>query len=355
MTSIVDKLGLPHTGFLAFDTDGTEYFVVVAKATFQLKPGAALVLAEEQLPIVFADEHWGEPGVSSVRYESDLAMTKSHVDVLVNGTAYPDKRGCRQFVVRLMTRKIRKELLVTGDRYWSANGVGGFNITGPSAVESMLIRYERAFGGPPPGSPKAPRKVCAENPVGTSFMPARADVDGTALPNIEYPGQPMRAWNHPVRPAGFGYVGRSWHPRIGFAGTYDEAWKRDRFPFLPADFQHWYFQSAPEDQIADSIAPGDTFHLENMHRGGLVSFALPDLQPPLYWRRENQRGEAVAKLDTILIEPDENRLVLTCRATLPAGAKPARLREVILGTLGLGERRAFLGNKRYWNIGEPKE
>jgi hypothetical protein len=52
MTSIVDRLGLPHAGFLAFDTDGTEYFVVVAKATFRLRHRVAPILAEEQNPTI---------------------------------------------------------------------------------------------------------------------------------------------------------------------------------------------------------------------------------------------------------------------------------------------------------------
>ncbi|MDR6297233.1 hypothetical protein QE407_002587 [Pantoea dispersa] len=42
----------------------------------------------------------------------------------------------------------------------------------------------------------------------------------------------------------FGFYGRGWKPRIGFAGTYDEAWKQQRHPFLPQDFRFDYWCGA---------------------------------------------------------------------------------------------------------------
>ena len=46
----------------------------------------------------------------------------------------------------------------------------------------------------------------------------------------------------------FGPVGRGWHPRLGYAGTYDQNWLDNVFPFLPADFRDDYYQAAPADQ-----------------------------------------------------------------------------------------------------------
>ena len=37
-------------------------------------------------------------------------------------------------------------------------------------------------------------------------------------------------------PGGFGPIGPDWEPRQRHAGTYDERWKRERAPVLPADF-----------------------------------------------------------------------------------------------------------------------
>lgn len=40
-------------------------------------------------------------------------------------------------------------------------------------------------------------------------------------------------------------MGRSWQPRLRYAGTYDQHWMDERLPFLPEDFDLRYFQSAP--------------------------------------------------------------------------------------------------------------
>ncbi len=40
-----------------------------------------------------------------------------------------------------------------------------------------------------------------------------------------------------------GPVGRGWEPRYKLAGTYDQNWIDNVFPFLPSDFEDAYFQS----------------------------------------------------------------------------------------------------------------
>jgi hypothetical protein len=46
----------------------------------------------------------------------------------------------------------------------------------------------------------------------------------------------------------YGVIGRHWLPRIGYAGTYDQQWLDEHFPFLPPDFDEQYYQAAPLDQ-----------------------------------------------------------------------------------------------------------
>ena len=41
------------------------------------------------------------------------------------------------------------------------------------------------------------------------------------------------------------------------AGTYDQKWLDEKFPFLPEDFDKRYFQSAPEDQQTDTLEGGE--------------------------------------------------------------------------------------------------
>jgi len=52
---------------------------------------------------------------------------------------------------------------------------------------------------------------------------------------------------------------RNWEPRYKLAGTYDQKWLDDVFPFLPADFDERYYQAAPEDQQVPWLKGGDSW------------------------------------------------------------------------------------------------
>jgi hypothetical protein len=69
------------------DESGIDTIYIVVKGTFQL--GAKLTLAEEQLPPTQADEYWGEPGASSLKYASDMHLCKPSTDVALVGHAWP--------------------------------------------------------------------------------------------------------------------------------------------------------------------------------------------------------------------------------------------------------------------------
>ena len=56
-----------------YDKEGREVFTNIVKGTFLFSKNQSLTIAEEQVPITMADEYWGEPGVTPVKYESDLA------------------------------------------------------------------------------------------------------------------------------------------------------------------------------------------------------------------------------------------------------------------------------------------
>ena len=77
------------------------------------------------------------------------------------------------------------------------------------------------------------------------------------LPNIEDPHAPMLHPASPCAPLGFGVVGRAWLPRRPLAGTFDFAWKRDRWPLAPRDFDPAFHQSAPIGQQLDEYEGGE--------------------------------------------------------------------------------------------------
>src|SRR5262249_44221866 len=74
---------------MGLEPNGRARIVVVVKGTFAIpEAGGELYLADAQLPLVMADEFYGEPGLSAMRRESDFAPVKPRCDVLVLGSAH---------------------------------------------------------------------------------------------------------------------------------------------------------------------------------------------------------------------------------------------------------------------------
>ena len=64
----------------------------------------------------------------------------------------------------------------------------------------------------------------------------------------------------------YGPLGRGWPQRARYAGTYDQAWLDDHFPFLPPDFDDRYHQAAPPDQQMPHPAQALPVRLTNLTR-----------------------------------------------------------------------------------------
>ena len=355
MIEVVARTTLPHVGLCSLGLNDEEAFTIVVKAAYAIAPSGELALLSEQPAIVGADEFWGKPGESSVRYESELAPMKQQVDLVVNGSAYaPRGKPVRQMVVSLRVGDREKQLRITGDRTWRRRlfGIGyglGFAARAPALFAEMPIRYERAFGGTDRGpKDETKRRSSLTNPVGIGFKSTRRGITTTALPNVEYPNERLRRWKGSVQPAGFGFVSRAWQPRLAHAGTYDEKWKGDRFPLLPKDFRLAFHQAAPADQVFDELPPDTPVRICGMDPVVDISFRLPQLSLPVLLRYDDRREETRTRTDTVIIEPSDRRVVIVSRCCTPCGFKPRRLRALIVGDVAHAERLAFLKSKRLW-------
>jgi len=302
------------------DPTGRDVLVVVLKATYRFSPDGVVSIAEKQAPIALADEHYGEPGASSVRYESDLALRKAGTDVILIGNAYaPAGETVAELDVSLSVGSVQRTVRVFGDRFWR-NPLGFASISSPEPFEKIPLVYERAFGGRDCSAEDPEHhEQEARNPVGMGLIVARSGLplDGIRLPNIEDAHALIRSPTDRPTPAGFGYIGRHWQPRVALAGTYDDAWKLDRAPLLPDDFDERYFNGAHAQLIApDYFVGGEPVELFNCSVDGPVRFVLPTLRPKisaLGWL--GAATPMVAHCDTVTIEPDERRFSLVWRAT----------------------------------------
>ena len=325
--------------------DGRELLVVVVKGTFLIpKTTEEAILIPEQVPLVMVDTYTGEPGFSATVYESDYAPVKPRCDILLLGSAYaPGGRPAEKVTVSLRVGGLRKHFDVVGNRVW-INGASGITPSRPQPFTVMPTSYDTAFGGldnlnPDPETHRA----YMMNTVGRGFYPtAKADlIHGKLLPNTEESGNPVTKTDGSYRPMSFSPIGRGWQPRLQFAGTYDQNWIDNVFPFLPADFDERYYQSAPPDQQMDYLHGGEEVELVNLTAIGRTVFTLPKIEMPFTFYLRNYEHEDVdAVADTLILEPDLDRFSILWRASRPLRKNIFEVAQVIVGRMPSGWYRA---------------
>lgn len=328
------------TGYtMGLEKSGRELLVVVIKGRFVLPmDGEPVRLHDEQPELVMADTFTGEPGFSAPVYEVDYAPRKQACDVLLVGSAYaPRGRAVLRSRVGLHVGSLHKTCEIIGPRTWNA-GLATIRPGEPQPYTRLPIGYDTAFGGADRhAEDPAEHDAYLSNPVGRGWHKhLKAEwVDGQPLPTTEAPGEPITFPTSTYRPMAFGPIGRGWPQRARYAGTYDERWLADVFPFLPEDFDERYFQAAPEDQqIPIPDAPLQVA-LEGFTADGLRRFTLPHFEAPVHvFPKKGEREDHVARLDTIVFEPDTDSLTMTWRATRPLKRSMHELAQVLVGKKG---------------------
>jgi hypothetical protein len=349
---------LNMTGMLAGYTlgirpDGRESLVVCVKGTFLIPlNGADPVYAENEVPLVEADIFTGEPGLTAVRYESDYPPRKPRCDVLLNGSAYaPGGRAATKVTVSLRFGIMEKSFNVVGNRPWE-QGLTCLSPGDPEPFMKIPVSYDVAFGGTDTND-KDPKnhRACMDNPVGKGFhhVVKTEYVGGKPMPNTEEIGKPVSIPNGQYRPMSFGPIGRNFQSRIRLAGTYDQNWLDNHFPFLPTDFDEGYYQSAPADQQVSHPVGGEEIVLVNLTPSGQTRFRLPKVDMPIEFNFRNfERVETRGVIDTVVIEPDDNRFMLTWRASIPLKRNIFEVVQVIAGRMPNGWVRARETGKTFY-------
>ena len=329
MLQLKNRTPFAATLFSSPDPEGVETLFAIVKGTFILGP--RVEEAEQQTPIVMADRFHGDPLKTSIFEPTDVGLVKPGTDVLLFGHAWgPGGRPTTRAEVSLRVGAIEKRVAVFGDRIWS--GTVLTRLSAPEPFEKMPLLWERAFGGvePPAGNP--PRSDGEDrNPVGTGF---RSRVSGRKLedvipPNLEDPAKLISSPGDRPAPAGFGALAPHWKPRPKYAGTYDEAWQKNRAPYLPKDFDPRFLQVAPEDQqVPGYLKGGEPVEVAGATPTGVLRFNIPARRVDVLFRLDSGVERRVANLDTVILRPDESRLVLVWRAALPCDKRLLKVREV---------------------------
>jgi hypothetical protein len=328
--------------------------VAVVKGTFTIPdhPDDKLVLAEEQVPLVTADQFTGEPGFSAPLYEIDFAPRKPRCDVLLNGSAHaPGGKPVERVQVTMQVGTLSKTFNVIGNRKYKA-GALYIAVSDPEPFVKMPISYNNAFGGVDRSHENpAKHRWYPLNHAGVGFHADTSAklLNDKPLPNTEEIGRTVTKPGGSYTPMAFGPVGRAWQPRPKWAGTYDQKWLDENFPFLPPDFDERYYQAAPQDQQMDYPRGGEEVVLTNLTQRGRTVFRLPRLDLPIvFFRRDDSIEHTAAIVDTLIFEPDQQRFLIVWRSRLPLKRNIFEVAQIATGRLSRGWYRAFLTGKTYY-------
>lgn len=356
LPEVVNHTRLPSQYFQMIDVNDAVFHVIVVRSTYDMYRADArgrLLLAEQQSALVEADEYYGEVNLSSVVQESDYAPFKPRCDILFAHAeaCAPQGEPAQRIAVGVRIGSWEKSLQVCGPRRLET-GVLGWRLTDPQPAVRVPIRYEQAWGG----SCQWPLQLAADaepellarderNPVGCGFIdPAwlcKVGASRFVAPQLEMLGEAFEARHadaadYPV--LGLGPIGRWWLPRRLKAGTYDEHWKRTRWPALPKDFDFAYWNCAPEDQQIDYPAGGEQVVMIGLHPGGDMRFRLPE--PDARLLLHLSAGVPLFKAlqtDTLLFDLKAMQLVVVQRGLVAA---QAGVDKIEIGTWDVAGARA---------------
>jgi hypothetical protein len=329
--STTDVLQLSNTSPFAArifglpDQEGVDTMYVVVKATFRLVSGGVVIEEDEPKPVVLADEYWGEPGESSLKYASEVHLLKQGTDVMVVGQACaPGDKPVTHVDVSVGIADRMKHARVQGDRYWT-EGLGGMRPSKPKPFVRMPVVYERAYGGRHVlDVEKGTLVEEPRNPVGCGFLGKRSGKQllGHPVPSVEDLQRPIGLLGERSVPVGFGAIAPWWEPRRSRVGTYDEAWKETQAPYLPRDFDARFFNVATEELVVPrGLVGGEAVAVLGFHPQGMLRFDLPRCELAITATVAGQRVGLLAKIETVVLEPTDQRFAMSWRAALPVDKK----------------------------------
>jgi hypothetical protein len=318
-----------HTPFPAIawsniDKDSKEYttLVVRVKYLFDKQDTSGLwrlKLAKEQEELFEEDIFYEENMKASVLYESDYISHKPHGDLIINAYSHEDKERsswvCGVEVIRenknsfktILEQKVR--VYAKRDWHWWLNG---WSIYESRRSKKIALRYENSYGGyslnPKWEEDKENELEYLDyfeaNPVGKGVAHKKAlkGIGNFPAHQIEAIHEKVSSINKNVKPQGFGFINRSWMPRLGMLGTEESV---SDVTLLPTDFNEQHYNAAHENmQLKHGyFEPKDIIILEKMLKGKAVqAFSVPSF----YFYGDNhlnrEDSKFILNIDTIILE-----------------------------------------------------
>ncbi|MEY4564882.1 MAG: hypothetical protein RLZZ618_4159 [Pseudomonadota bacterium] len=343
------------------DQTGREHLVVITKAAWLVPEAGTRARPVTPSPIETGDVYAGEPGLSAMLYGSDYLRFKSRCDILFNASAYgPNGEPVTETTASWQVGPLKKAVRVVGHRSWKRT-LGFAGLTDPQPFDRMPLHYGLAFGGTRTYEEGRGdnRQVFTEalltNPAGRGWAGSKTldGIEGMPAPCLEPLNERVRRPDAKVAPVAFSAIGRHWLPRRDHAGTYDDHWRKQVFPFMPEDFDEQFNQCAPLDQQMTYPRGGEAVVLRNMLPGRPeVQFQLPRMNhvKVRVLRKDLSTEEPAVNADTLYFELDAEdgpRFSVIWRASVPI---QRRIHE--FGTVAVGPVNSQWWREKVLGLGE---
>lgn len=310
--------GTPLAAYLfSGPTEETELgCALLLKATFEIREGGALELVTDAPWPVHLEPLETPYGT----FPGEVANRKPKTDLLVLGKAKaPRGEAVRQMNVSVSLGAFRHSLAIFGDRAWERTPAG-LKPTEPRPFREIPITWTNAYGG------KVASPVFdmpnTDNPAGKGFFLEEREAEGVPLPNVEDPSALIRSPKDMPRPVG-------WAPYPLAGGVRMEKLRGpDGVPPPYEQIEHWVMGWAHPDLIVETPAVGTRIEVQGLSAEGAISTEVPSCPARvLLVLDEEQRGLS-PRLDTLIVQAEERRLVVRWRAAAKFEMRPREVRLV---------------------------
>lgn len=187
---------------------------------------------------------------------------------------------------------------------------------------------------------------CPTNPLGLGYVVQAIPelIDGLPLPQIDFPDRPLTPQDlvqdignseQVPLPAGLGFYGKSWMPRVDLLGVmpYEvesvkkvmaEHGRLSESPdmpgpvvgFEPPVMQPDFFNAAaPYNVVKPYLKGNEVVTMQNLHPEGDISFTLPGITPVVKLDSGNGPEPMDLVLDTLVFLPDKNQVITVFRGS----------------------------------------
>ncbi|MFK3780303.1 DUF2169 domain-containing protein [Agrobacterium sp. NPDC089420] len=322
MWAVSNNTPFSADGYFVRDRDGREYWCLAVRGRFRARSDGMTDLVEP--PPIRLSPAYRDDEARELLTDADFAPFRPAADILVHGSAVaPDEKPTNRIDVTVGLGTMTKHAVVTGEARM-VKKKRGWEIAEKKQAARVELSWTRSLGGSDPFADDDGAE-CDDNPIGRGWSrdferaPENAEL---ALPQIAAPADVFDPGRPLSKPFGFGAVQPAWQARRIHAGTYDDAWLKNRSPLLPSDFSESFYQTAPADQIySGELRGGEPVRLEGLHPEGSYAFRLPQCILEADTRIAGKTLTHRFRLVQVEITGDERLVDLVWNAHVPCGGR----------------------------------